>query len=138
MYQKTYEDKDVDKFLQLNFKKTARETTANYFAHPSHDGDKIFEELKEQFSETVLIKEKDFLPLKDYELAFYGDGRVVTFKQSSSHDTDVRFRGNSALNFLYKREGSNSRRIVSPYIYIYMDKDKYNGKEEDIELEMIK
>ncbi|MCL5244952.1 hypothetical protein M4I21_03980, partial [Cellulophaga sp. 20_2_10] len=138
MYQKIYEEENVDKYFSINFNNTVRKVTTSYYAHKVHDGDQIFEELKKQFLNSLMKKNKDFLTLKDYELAFYGNGRIATLKQSSSFEIDQRFRGKPALHFLYQNEGEEFRRMISPYIYLYMDKDNYTGKDEDIQLEMIK
>ncbi|MDO6855325.1 hypothetical protein Q4599_17215 [Cellulophaga lytica] len=137
-YQKIYEEENINKYFKINFDKTARNLTSNYYAHKAHSGDQVFEEIKEQFLNSLLKKNKDFLPLKDYELSFFGEGKVVTLKQSSSFKVDKRFRGKSALHFLYQNEDEEFRRMISPYIYLYLPKDKYTGKDEDIQLEMIK
>jgi len=127
-YQKILENKDIDSESKICFGLFTREAQSEYW-NKEHT-----EEVCNELLKYNKIEDKEFQPLENYELAFFGGGRIATFKHSSHLDIDPRLRGKPALYFLYK----NQSYVSFSSLYIYMDKDKYNGKEEDIELEMIK
>ena len=63
------------------------------------------EEVQEGWEELISIAGADnleFFPLENYELVFYGEGRLVGLK---SKKKDKGFRGASALLCKFKREG---------------------------------
>ncbi|MDO6855353.1 hypothetical protein Q4599_17410 [Cellulophaga lytica] len=128
MYQKKYEEKNVNAIVDLNYNFTLRNFTTQY------QSKQHLKEIWEEYANDLAINDKEFQPLKDYELAFFGDGKIATLKHSSGLDGDSRLRGHSALFFLYE----NQNWFRSLGVYLYMDKDKYTGKDEDIQLEMIK
>ncbi|WCC41177.1 hypothetical protein PJJ26_00030 (plasmid) [Tenacibaculum finnmarkense] len=128
MYQKAYEKKDINNIVNINYDNAIRNANALY-----KNKDKI-NDLWEEYNENVNTEDKEFQPLKNYELVFYGEGKIATFKHSSGLDIDSRLRGTSALYFLYDDQSM----AYFPGLYLYMDKDKYNDKEEDLQLEMIK
>ncbi|MCG8894661.1 hypothetical protein G1K73_13010 [Tenacibaculum finnmarkense] len=128
MYQKAYEKKDINNIVNINYDNAIRNANALY-----KNKDKI-NDLWEEYNENVNTEDKEFQPLKNYELVFYGEGKIATFKHSSGLDIDSRLRGTSALYFLYDDQSM----AYFLGLYLYMDKDKYNDKEEDLQLEMIK
>ncbi|PKH49676.1 hypothetical protein CXF68_02745 [Tenacibaculum sp. Bg11-29] len=131
MYQKIHEEKNKDNKSQKHFEQLSREAKSEYWKK-----EKI-ESVCSEMLYSVSLENKNFQPLKDYKLVFYGGGKIATFKHSSLLGTDSRLRGESALYFLYKNESDRLKgRFLS--LYLYMDKDKYNGKEEELQLEMIK
>ncbi|MDO6855323.1 hypothetical protein Q4599_17205 [Cellulophaga lytica] len=128
MYQKKYEEKDVNSIVNLEYNNVFRTSFSEY-----ERKDQI-NDLWDEYNRVTNIEDKEFQPLKDYELAFFGDGKIATLKHSSHLGIDSRLRGQSALFFLY----NNQSRARFLGMYLYMDKDKYTGKDEDIQLEMIK
>ncbi|WP_198553743.1 hypothetical protein [Tenacibaculum sp. Bg11-29] len=126
--QKILENKDVDSDAKAYFNLFAREAKSEYW-----DKEKTERVCNERLDITK-IKDKEFQPFKNYELVFYGEGKIATFKHSSGLDIDSRLRGTSALYFLYDDQSM----AYFPGLYLYMDKDKYNDKEEELQLEMIK
>ncbi|MCL5244957.1 hypothetical protein M4I21_04005, partial [Cellulophaga sp. 20_2_10] len=131
MYQKKYEEKDVNAIVNLNYNNALRNATTQYKSKKQLNG------LWEEYNNVINIKDKEFQPLKDYELAFFGDGKIATLKFGSNINTDPRHRGASALFFTFRNKEERLRaRFLG--VYLYMDKDNYTGKDEDIQLEMIK
>ncbi|MCD8418714.1 hypothetical protein J2Q11_13500 [Tenacibaculum finnmarkense genomovar finnmarkense] len=128
MYQRAYEEKDINKIVNIEYDNEVRVSSSEYEKKKDISG--IWDEYKNDIN----IEDKEFQYLKDYELVFYGGGRIVTFKHSSHLDIDSRLRGRSALYFLY----DDQSRVCFLGLYLYMDKDTYNGKEEDLQLEIIK
>ncbi|WP_157451700.1 hypothetical protein [Cellulophaga lytica] len=128
MYQKKYEEKDVNAIVDLNYNFTLRNVTTQY------QSKQHLKEIWEEYANDLAINDKEFQPLKDYELAFFGDGKIATLKFNSNINGDSRLRGESALYFLYDDEYM----ALFLGVYLYMDKYKYTGKDEDIQLEMIK
>ncbi|WP_435313373.1 hypothetical protein, partial [Cellulophaga fucicola] len=114
--------------VNLNYNNALRNATTQYKSKKQLNG------LWEEYNSVINIKDKEFQPLKNYELAFFGEGKIATLKFSSNINTDPRHRGESALFFLY----NNQSRARFLGVYLYMDKDKYTGKDEDIQLEVIK
>lgn len=127
-YQKLYEEKDINKFIDINYNSELREAYSSYKS--KEDINLIWEEA----NEVVAIDDKEFQPIKNYELVFYGEGKIATFKHSSHLAQDYRLRGQSGLYFLY--DNQYYARFLGRYLYL--PKEKYNGKDEDIKLEMIK
>ncbi|EWH10550.1 hypothetical protein KLA_16642 [Cellulophaga geojensis KL-A] len=130
-YQKKYEEKDVNAIVNLEYNNVFRTSFSEYERKDQING------LWEENNEGVNIKDKEFQPLQNYELAFFGEGKIATLKFGSNINTDSRYRGASTLYFTYKNKSGRLRgRFLG--VYLYMDKDKYTGKDEDIQLEMIK
>ena len=96
MIQKSFKERDLDKIAQFSYNKMKDQAIAQYF-------DK--EEVQEGWEELISIAGADnleFYPLENYELVFYGEGRLVGLK---SKKKDKGFRGASALLCKFKREG---------------------------------
>ena len=96
MIQKSFKERDLDKIAQFSYNKMKDQAIAQYF-------DK--EEVQEGWEELISIAGADnleFYPLENYELVFYGEGRLVGLK---SKKKDKGFRGSSALLCKFKREG---------------------------------
>ncbi|MDO6855352.1 hypothetical protein Q4599_17405, partial [Cellulophaga lytica] len=128
MYKKKYEEKNVNAIVNLNYHNELRVSSSEY------EKKKQINNIWKEYSSEVSIVDKEFQPLEDYELAFFGDGKIATLKFTSNINGDSRLRGESALYFLY--DDKYMARFLG--VYLYMDKDKYTGKDEDIQLEMIK
>ena len=96
MIQKSFKERDLDGIAQFSFNKMKDQAIAQYFDE---------EEVQEGWEELISIAGADnleFFPLENYELVFYGEGRLVGLK---SKKKDKGFRGASALLCKFKREG---------------------------------
>ena len=98
MIQKSFKERDLDKIAQFSYNKMKDQAIAQYFDE---------EEMQEGWEELISIAGADnleFFPLENYELVFYGEGRLVGLK---SKKKDKGFRGASALLCKFKREGKS-------------------------------
>ena len=96
MIQKSFKERDLDGIAQFSFNGMKDQAIAQYFDE---------EEVQERWEELISIAGADnleFFPLENYELVFYGEGRLVGLK---SKKKDKGFRGSSALLCKFKREG---------------------------------
>ena len=96
MIQKSFKERDLDGIAQFSFNGMKDLAIAQYFDE---------EEVQEGWEELIAIAGADnleFYPLENYELVFYGEGRLVGLK---SKKKDKGFRGSSALLCKFKREG---------------------------------
>ena len=96
MIQKSFKERDLDKIAQFSYNKMKDQAIAQYFDE---------EEVQEGWEELISIAGGDnleFFPLENYELVFYGEGRLVGLK---SKKKDKGFQGASALLCKFKREG---------------------------------
>ena len=96
MIQKSFKERDLDKIAQFSYNKMKDQAIAQYFDE---------EEVQEGWEELISIAGADnleFYPLENYELVFYGEGRLVGLK---SKKKDKGFQGASALMCKFKREG---------------------------------
>ena len=96
MIQKSFKERDLDKIAQFSYNKMKDQAIAQYFDE---------EEVQEGWEELISIAGADnleFYPLENYELVFYGEGRLVGLK---SKKKDKGFRGASVLLCKFKREG---------------------------------
>ena len=95
MIQKSFKERDLDKIAQFSYNKMKDQAIAQYFDE---------EEVQEGWEELISIAGADnleFFPLENYELVFYGEGRLVGLK---SKKKDKGFQGASALLCKFKRE----------------------------------
>jgi hypothetical protein len=96
MIEKAFKEKDLDKIAQFSYNKIKDQAISQYF-------DK--DEVQEGWDELASIAGADnleFFPLEDYELVFYGDGKLVGLK---SKKNEKGFRGASALLCKFKLDG---------------------------------
>ena len=96
MIQKSFKERDLDKIAQFSYNKMKDQAIAQYFDE---------EEVQEGWEELISIAGGDnleFFPLENYELVFYGEGRLVGLKSKKKAKG---FRGASALLCKFKREG---------------------------------
>ena len=96
MIQKSFKERDLDGIAQFSFNKMKDQAIAQYFDQ---------EEVQEGWEELISIAGADnleFYPLENYELVFYGEGRLVGLK---SKKKDKGFQGASALLCKFKRDG---------------------------------
>ena len=96
MIQKSFKERDLDKIAQFSYNKIKDQAIAQYFDE---------EEVQEGWEELISIAGADnleFFPLENYELVFYGEGRLIGLK---SKKKDKGFQGASALLCKFKRDG---------------------------------
>ena len=96
MIQKSFKERDLDGIAQFSFNGMKDLAIAQYFDE---------EEVQEGWEDLIAIAGADnleFYPLENYELVFYGEGRLVGLK---SKKKDKGFQGASALLCKFKREG---------------------------------
>jgi hypothetical protein len=118
-YQKVYADRDLNAFAGINFKDELRNSISEY-------RDKaMIQRVWEEGSEDVKIKEKDFQPLKNYKIQFYGDGKIVSLLQNNIED--IRLRGGSALWFFFKKEGRLTASFPGAYLFLPKGKKLEDG-----------
>ena len=95
MIQKSFKERDLDGIAQFSFNGMKDLAIAQYFDE---------EEVQEGWEKLISIAGADnleFYPLENYELVFYGEGRLVGLK-SKKKDS---FQGASALLCKFKRKG---------------------------------
>ena len=95
MIQKSFKERDLDGIAQFSFNGMKDLAIAQYFDE---------EEVQEGWEDLISIAGADnleFYPLENYELVFYGEGRLVGLK-SKKKDS---FEGASALLCKFKRKG---------------------------------
>ena len=95
MIQKSFKERDLDGIAQFSFNNMKDLAIAQYFDE---------EEVQEGWEKLISIAGADnleFYPLENYELVFYGEGRLVGLK-SKKKDS---FQGASALLCKFKRKG---------------------------------
>ena len=109
MIQKSFKERDLDKIAQFSYNKMKDQAIAQYFDE---------EEVQEGWEELISIAGADnleFFPLENYELVFYGEGRLVGLK---SKKKDKGFRGASVLLCKFKREGKWVRAELDYLLHI--------------------
>jgi len=110
-YQEILQKKDANTEARVNFKEELRNSIALYRER------KDILEVWNEYMRTFWV-EKDFQPLENYKTMFYGEGRIVSLRQSNIED--LRLRGKCALWFLYKEKGI--KRANFPGVYLYLPK----------------
>lgn len=94
--QEIIKNNDKDMIAKISYNKMRDQFVSQY-------GSK--EEIQEAWDEVLEIyssNDIEFSPLEDYELVFYGDGKLVGLQ---SKKMDKNFRGKSALYMKYKKDG---------------------------------
>lgn len=127
-YQTVHEKGDINTIVNKVYGKEYR------FAESKYQTKEYTQSVWDEYLDEINKPEKEFQPLKDYELAFYGNGRIVTLKHSSllGGVENPRLRGRSASYFLY----NNKTRARFLGIYLMLPKEK--ADKGLMELEMIK
>lgn len=110
-YRSYYVNKDADKINEETYKRELETSQAAYFgrediANQKNATDKFFEKY-----------EIDVLPLENYELQFFGNGRMVGLVR-----TDNKNRGQSALRYRYTNS-AGFRRVSMPSVMLHIPED---------------
>jgi hypothetical protein len=121
-YQKVLEAKDANAEASINFKHELRTSIAEYRDR------KAITEVLDEYKITINV-DKDFQPLKDYKIQFYGDGKIVCLRQQNIDD--IRLRGKSALWFFYLENDIKMVEFSSTYLFLP------NGKKLEDGLQMM-
>ncbi|WP_148639346.1 hypothetical protein [Aquimarina longa] len=114
MFKSLYQNKDLNGVAKQRYGFELRNSKAKY--QSKEDLEKRWEE----YTEMVFQSDKEFQPLEDYVLSFYGNGRIVSLRHPSKEPVDYRLRGESALWFLYETEDATNAHF--PGIYLYLPK----------------
>ncbi len=120
-YKKIYDNKDADRLALLNFRSIVE------FSQSEYKTEKEIQEMWDEYLKMLNI-EKEFFPMDNIKMSFYGDGRIVCLEQANTED--IRLRGKSAFFFLYK--AGNQRRSRSSPLFLCLPR----GKKDLTELEI--
>ena len=93
--QNAIKNKDLDKIARMSYNKLRDQFVSEYATR---------EDIQEAWDEIVEVvnMDKELFPLDDYEMVFYGDGKLVGLR---SKKMDKKFRGTSALFMKIKKDG---------------------------------
>ncbi|MCD8416029.1 hypothetical protein LNI89_11785 [Tenacibaculum dicentrarchi] len=100
-------------FWEAMYNKVYLDCIANY---------RTAEEINELYENAELVfsdKRATFLPIKDYEMVFYDNGRLVTLESTSS---DNKKKGKSVLNLEFKQEGKKIQESNKMNFYFHIPK----------------
>ncbi len=111
-----FDSKKIDSILQIHYGLQKREVSSEF--------KEIFriKRVLEWYEETINTKNKNFFPLKDYEMHFFGNKRIVALKNRSLEPVDRKFRGKSAFGFKYKENENTPTRGKWLDLYLYLPK----------------
>ncbi len=113
-YLNIYKDSDINTFLRINYLSELRRRKSQY------RDTKYVQDVLKECELFVQAKNKEFQPIKDYEIKFYGNSKIVALKHSSTTPSDPRLRGESSFWFLY--DNGSGLRANFPNIYLYLPK----------------
>ncbi|TPN86325.1 hypothetical protein [Aquimarina algicola] len=116
MYKKLHADKKLDNIIRLEFDQELRKSRALYKSR--QDIEDVWNEYKSEFD----FQNLEYQPIENYELSFYGNGKVVCLKFPSKEPVDRRHRGKGAFWFKFKRSVNGSKRARWTNIYLYLPK----------------
>ncbi|WP_405246609.1 hypothetical protein [Cellulophaga sp. Asnod2-G02] len=92
-------------------------------------------EMVQEIYKPILIDNKDFQPIKDYKIQFFGDGRIVRLWHPSvfeKPDLDLRLKRTSAFYFLFTNK-DNRKKVRFQGITLSIPKDKHKKGEFNFE-----
>ncbi|GGX32400.1 hypothetical protein [Aquimarina muelleri] len=112
---KSVNNSDDDAFFwETMYRKAYLECMANY--RSEEEINELYENAEFVFSD----KRVTFLPLEDYEMVFYNEGRLVTLESTSS---DLKKKGKSVLNLELRQEGKEVKKSNKMQFYFHIPKD---------------
>ncbi|WP_438711104.1 hypothetical protein ACSTS3_21540 [Aquimarina muelleri] len=114
--QKVFMDYDLTSFLESNFGDELKNSIALF--DNKNDISKGFD----WYKETIKINNKIFFPLENYEMQFFGNGRIVALKNPSKEPVHRKFRGRSAFGFKYKEDENSPTKGKWLDLYLYLPK----------------
>ncbi|WCC43743.1 hypothetical protein PJW08_00315 (plasmid) [Tenacibaculum finnmarkense] len=109
-YHELLNDGDVDQFMKENKKNFEDFVIANYYQ-------KGWSEYNDNIRETISNQKGKMLPLKNYKIKIYGNGKLVTLERIEINET---YYGRSALMAVWEEKN----KLYDDYILLYMPKDK--------------
>ena len=109
-YRKLLDNGQVDQFMEENKKNFEEFVIANYYQ-------KRWSEYNDNIRETIGNQKGKMLPLENYKMKIYGNGKLVTLERI---DINPVFYGRSALVGVWKEKN----KLYSDYILLYMPKGK--------------
>ena len=113
-YQKIYENQDADALSKINFGIESMISQAYYKSKNENS------ELWNEYLKMLTIKNKKFKSIKDHIKVFYGNGKIIEFKQKSF---DYPYRGLGSFFYEYMDE-ENVESYNSANIYLYLPQGK--------------
>ncbi len=111
-YKTLIENKDLDNLIRLDFDEIQRSTKAYY------QDKQYVTELWDELYEDIYYQEKEFQPIKDYNIEFYGGNKIITLRYPVINPIDKRLKGKSAFWFKYKLGGNIRASWTNIYLYI--------------------
>lgn len=118
---KSVNNSDDDAFFwETMYRKAYLECMANY--RNEEEINELYENAEFVFSD----KRVTFLPLEDYEMVFYNEGRLITLESTSS---DLKKKGKSVLNLELRQEGKEVKKSNKMQFYFHIPK---GGKELEV------
>ncbi|AIZ42789.1 hypothetical protein M666_15135 [Cellulophaga baltica 18] len=115
---KYYQENNVDKLIQLEFlNQSLRQDISDY------KDKELIQEYYDNYINIVTKKDKRIQPLESYEMQFFGNNKIVTFRHPVISPRDPRLKGKSAFYFLTTLE---SGRIIVNFdtLFLYLPKGK--------------
>jgi hypothetical protein len=107
-----YLEKNVNKLVQIEYlKKSLREDTSDY-----RDKQTI-KEYWDNYYADILLEDKRYQPLEGYQMQFFGNNKIVTFRHPVTAPVDPRLKGKAALYFLNTED---SGRIIATFTGVYL------------------
>ncbi len=109
-----YKNKELDTLLKMIYLSEIRRRQAQY-----QNREKVKRVLDES-KESLNYKNKEFQPLENYIINFYGNNKIVSLRHPSKEPVDHRLRGWSAFWFKYQK--GNRIKGYYPGLYLYLPK----------------
>lgn len=113
---KAYQNKDYDRIAQFSYSKFRDQAISMYFSK---------QQVQEGWEELIGIAKADdlkFMPLENYKLVFYGDGKLVGLRSTKK---EKGFREASALLCTFKIEGHQSGAELDYLLHIPKGKTQF-------------
>ena len=105
----------MEKLVQLDHIAGLKYGIANY--RKKEKFERIFEEYKKD-----VLRDKDFQPLKNFEMQLYGKNRLATLRFAIVSPPDPRVKGKPALYYLY--DGGDRINVHFLSLYFFLPKGK--------------
>ncbi|WP_438711098.1 hypothetical protein ACSTS3_21525 [Aquimarina muelleri] len=109
-----YKNKNFDTFLKAKYSLEVRLKKSRFRKEID------VKDILEEYKDILNYENKEFQPLENYVINFYGNNRIVALRHPSKEPVDYRLRGESAFWFTYD-EGDNIMAYF-PSIYLYLPK----------------
>ena len=108
-----YKENDINNLIRLDYSQTLRGLKSYYRC------EKYVKEFWEEYDIPEDFENKNYQPVKNYNLEFYGSNKIATLRYPVTNPIDKRLRGKSAFWFKYNKKGGNIMAYWST-IYLYV------------------